>query len=240
MLKPMRAALAAVVLLQGCLQAPDLEGRQCPCVDGYRCDLSTNRCVRDSDEVPVRITDGSAPDAITGAPDAQVDALPPSDADSPTVDTSVAPEDASPRRDTAVPEDASALDVGIDAAEPDSGPTCVATQGDDCDNGQWEDVAGCDNNYGCADFWGIYYRSPMGCDSGSADSFVEHDGPTCTYVGFSASDPFNGTADGTCINSTERGYSIPDTHTRVVPGTGCTHREWMEDPGTIQCDGSCQ
>ncbi len=121
----------------------------------------------------------------------------------------------------------------------DCGVCCVADVGDSCDASYWEEAPGCQDDYGCASFWGVYYNSPSGCDPATAGSFVEYTGPSCTYVGFAYYDPFHNTPDGTCIDSTARGYSIPDTYTRVVPGDGCTHSQWISITGTIQCSGVC-
>ncbi len=148
---------------------------------------------------------------------------------------------------------------------PGQNSCCVSSAGQSCDRGHFEELVGCEQDtYGCAAFVGIYYNSPNGCDPSTAGGWVEYmfDGSHelsrsgnnagewaivgdtsspyhCTYVGFSETDSFHNTPDGSCINSTALGYSIPDTYTRVVAGTGCTHKEWVAVPGTYQCDGSC-
>ena len=144
--------------------------------------------------------------------------------------------------------------------------TCVSYAGQACDNGYNQQTAGCDVNYGCADFEGIYYDSPGGCNPATAGSFVEYkfDGTNelvrsigsypawqvlgdatsayhCTYIGYAYYDPFHypQPPTGVCFNSTAAGYSGANTWTKLVPGTGCSHNVWFSIPGTYQCDGSC-
>jgi hypothetical protein len=149
-----------------------------------------------------------------------------------------------------------------------SAPTCAGNRGQACQKIVTADVAGCEANYGCAAFEGVYYDSPNGCDPATASSWVEYrnnfgseegrgqnsahtinnplgweragEAYHCTYVGFAAYDPFHNVANGSCVNATAAGYPIPNTYTKVIPGTGCTHRQQVAAPGTIQCDGSCQ
>ncbi len=123
---------------------------------------------------------------------------------------------------------------------------CVANAGEPCDNGYSQTVPGCDENYGCAQYWGVWYGSPAGCiskaqcDATPGCSMVEYTGPTCTYVGFAYYDPFKNVPDGSCFNSTSKGYPIENTWTKVIKGSGCTHNAWVSVPGTIHCDGTCK
>lgn len=58
---PRRLTLALVIVVQGCVLAPiELEGRPCPCANGWFCDEARNRCVQ---ERP----------AIDAGPDARVE-----------------------------------------------------------------------------------------------------------------------------------------------------------------------
>ena len=43
----------------------------------------------------------------------------------------------------------------------DPEPACVSNEGEPCTGGRWEEAPGCRENYGCAQFWGVYYRSPQ-------------------------------------------------------------------------------
>lgn len=115
---------------------------------------------------------------------------------------------------------------------------CVSNVGQSCDRGYHETLPGCQADYGCASFWGVYYNA-TGC-SCSPGSCAEYTGPTCTYVGFASYDPFHNTPNGSCIDSYARGYPSPGTYSRVVPGSGCTHTQWHSIPGTIACNGACQ
>lgn len=99
--------IASVLVAAGCsVDAVDLEGKECPCATGYRCDLATYTCVRG----PPPFDGGSIDDAA-------VDALP---VDAPGVD---APALDAAGRDTGtldalVPDapglDAGPLDSGLD------------------------------------------------------------------------------------------------------------------------------
>ena len=120
--------------------------------------------------------------------------------------------------------------------------TCDSIAGTACSNGSWQSLAGCDDNYGCASFWGVYYGNPQGdCNGAHSSSFVESKVLDCTYVGFAYYDPFHypQPPTGACFNSSKAGYSIPNTYTKVIPGTGCTHYKYVTVPGTYQCDGTC-
>jgi hypothetical protein len=144
---------------------------------------------------------------------------------------------------------------------------CVSDVGAACDKGGFKLQHGCRENYGCADFVGIYYNSPNGCDPTTAKTWVEYkyDGTNelsrsinnsnwqilgdstsafhCTYVGFASYDPFHypQPPNGTCFNSTAAGYSGPDTYTKVITGTNCYYQVWVTDmSGIVQCDGRCQ
>ncbi len=121
---------------------------------------------------------------------------------------------------------------------------CVANAGTACDKGGWQLQSGCDANYGCAAFLGIYYGNPSGnCNGANSSSFVEYPGPYCTYVGYAYYDPFHypQPPNGSCFDSYAAGYSSADTYTKVIPGSGCTHYVWVSDmSGIVQCDGACQ
>lgn len=141
---------------------------------------------------------------------------------------------------------------------------CNANQGQICDKGTTRMVSGCQEGYICADFIGIYYNSPGGCDRSPGSSWIEYsfDGTSewahgssnpegtrlgdysstyhCTYVGNGTYDPFHNIPNGTCFNSSAAGYSIPNTWTRVVRGDGCVTTQHTVVPGKIQCDGSCE
>lgn len=156
----------------------------------------------------------------------------------------------------------------VPAPEVPSG-TCAANAGDMCVKDlKTVKAVGCQPNYGCSDFTGIYYHSPNGCDPNTAGSWVEYffdgtktttsgknssgqtvksatvgDGQSaqrCTYIGFASYDPFHATANGQCINASALGYPSPNTFVRVVPGTGCYHDKSEPIPGVVQCDGSCK
>lgn len=78
----MRGFSIAAVVLAGCSIGPvDLTGKQCPCADGYTCDLATNTCVGGpTADAPVHVdsppgTPDGMPDAMS-PPDARVDAMP--------------------------------------------------------------------------------------------------------------------------------------------------------------------
>lgn len=121
---------------------------------------------------------------------------------------------------------------------------CVSNVGAACDKGGWQMQPGCDTDYGCASFWGVYYDNVAGdCNGANSSSFVEYTGPICTYVGYAYYDPFHypQPPNGSCFDSSAAGYSSPDTFTKVVPTTGCTHNVFVSDmSGVTQCDGSCQ
>lgn len=118
----------------------------------------------------------------------------------------------------------------------DSG--CSPMAGQSCTKSWREETPGCDENYGCASFWGVYYESPNGCDAASASSSVEHPSGGCTYIGFASYDPFKGVADGQCHLAV--GYSIANTYTKVIPSTGCTYSAIKHGPGIYDCSGNCQ
>ena len=72
--------------LAGCVVGPlSLEGRECPCTTGWRCDQTQNRCVRESEvgESDARPADAGILDAAedTAALDSGMDASDPSDGD---------------------------------------------------------------------------------------------------------------------------------------------------------------
>lgn len=122
---------------------------------------------------------------------------------------------------------------------------CAANVGSACDRGHFETQPGCDENYGCAAFWGVYYDNSSGdCNGANSGSFVEYTGSYCTYVGFAYYDPFHypQPPNGSCFDSSTNGYIGSDNvYTKVVPGTGCTHNAFVHDMiGIVQCDGSCQ
>ncbi len=123
---------------------------------------------------------------------------------------------------------------------------CVTNAGEACDKGVTQLQPGCDANYGCAAFWGIYYGNNVGdCNGANSSSFVEYVGPYCTYVGFAYYDPFHypQPPNGSCFDSSAAGYGgggSPGTFSKVIPGTGCTHYVHVADIGSVQCDGSCQ
>lgn len=119
---------------------------------------------------------------------------------------------------------------------------CVANVGEACNKGGWQLQPGCDDNYGCAAFVGVYYGNTSGdCNGANSSSFVEYV-QYCTYVGFAYYDPFHypQPPNGSCFDSSAAGYGGTDTFTKVVPGTGCTHYVNVIDMGVVQCDGSCQ
>ena len=130
-------------------------------------------------------------------------------------------------------------------------PACVSNQGQACDKDcSWKQVPGCQANYGCAAFTGVWYNAPQGCTAltpgtsnkcaPSGCSTAQRDGPVCTYMGFASYDPFKNPADGTCFDSSAAGYSGANTWTKVVPGSGCTQNEYQcSGRGTVQCSGSC-
>lgn len=117
----MRAvALALVVSLAGCtVPEVDLEGRPCPCVDGYVCDEPTNTCMRT----------GTGTDAATDAPPADSSAP-----DSATPD--VGPGDTSAVGDTGVVADTSTDATG------DASPGCWRDDFDAPGLPGWTVVAG--------------------------------------------------------------------------------------------------
>ena len=120
--------------------------------------------------------------------------------------------------------------------------TCISYAGQACDNGGWQTLPGCDVNYGCASFWGVYYGDlPGDCNCANSQSCATQTGPTCTYIGFAYYDPFHypQPPTGVCFNSTAAGYSGDHTFTKVIPTTGCTYQKYNSIPGTYQCDGSC-
>ncbi|MES2592166.1 MAG: hypothetical protein V4608_09795 [Bacteroidota bacterium] len=121
---------------------------------------------------------------------------------------------------------------------------CVSNVGAACDKGTSQLQPGCDDNYGCASFVGIYYGNvPGDCNGANSDSFVEYTGPTCTYIGYAYYDPFHypQPPNGSCFDSSGAGYAIEDSYTKVVPTTGCTHYVHVPDmTGITQCNGSCQ
>ena len=73
MIRARRTALVAVLVATGCsIAALDLEGKKCPCADGYECDVPRDTCVA----AGTLVTDASTPPDVrvvdTGAPDTAV------------------------------------------------------------------------------------------------------------------------------------------------------------------------
>jgi hypothetical protein len=119
--------------------------------------------------------------------------------------------------------------------------TCAANVGQACSKSSIQNVAGCQENYGCASFVGVYYNSPIGCDNTAPhDEWLENNYLQCTYIGFAYYDSFHNIPNGQCFNSSAAGYPGENIYTRVVAASGCSHIETASLPGTVQCDGSCQ
>jgi len=89
----MRAVIVAILLVSACtVPEVDLDGRPCPCVDGYVCDDATNTCVADGEPGDAGVDIGADTSAMdTSTPDTTVsDTSVPTDTgpgDAPPVDT---------------------------------------------------------------------------------------------------------------------------------------------------------
>jgi hypothetical protein len=77
------ASVAIALVTAACSIGPvDLDGKQCPCADGWTCNTATNTCVGGATDAPVADAPPGTPDAPPGTPDgpsppdARVDAMP--------------------------------------------------------------------------------------------------------------------------------------------------------------------